>query len=575
MKLSIPATTFATLLAGKSVPSKSDTILYTELATKADSDIEIELLRRSYEQNSLRIKQKAKARIESKKRLLLAFHDVSREAFLATTGKLCDPTTATDLGVLDDSCHPDQFCIEDSASELGGVCAKVVVRKADNHQVEAHVEGGGVDVEDVGGEELLAKGSRSGDIVGVMKQKTQVRDGSESKVQGGDEYMTAVDRGDFSNGGYKDSSYGDVDGSVNSKYHEYESVEPIDEGRQGVEDSVKTVSSSKLLKPASMQNIWKADHILERSRAGSEEYLSLVSGECNPGTNDGYVDVGIFNGCGGNGFFCSKDSSSNLGGTCVNIGSTADESLPSRDLFEGGNHRHLLTSCDYLNGTSGEKCSGLRACMGLSSDFIANNIGCGSCNGYGACRGLSATSSVGEGSCNGGNGCRNLNTKIGNSFSTASTLTVNDQSCNQYYACSYGQVTIHVMECTRAWVLGEIPPLARRAATKMELVKTCLATQLLDSTVAMIATPAYPPQGILQLQIRVVMVHIRALRRQMEVRVTKRLHALKGQNCCNGEEACKQITSANMTVNQNSCNMKGACKFPSGDDIVIEGGCTG
>ena len=97
-----------------------------------------------------------------------------------------------------------------------------------------------------------------------------------------------------------------------------------------------------------------------------------------------------------------------------------------------------------------------------------------------------ATSSVGEGSCNGGNACR------GASFSTASTLTVNDQSCNQYYACSYGggkfsfqyrnnynvvlyqphfdfplisiecyatketliSVTIHVMECTRAWVLG-------------------------------------------------------------------------------------------------------------------------
>ena len=395
MKLSIPATTFATLIAGNSVLSKSDTILYTELATKTDSDIEIELLRRSYEQNSLRIKQKAKARIESKKRLLLAFHDVSREAFLATTGKLCDPTTATDLGVLDDSCHPDQFCIEDSASELGGVCAKVVVRKADNHQVEAHVEGGGVDVEDVGGEEVLAKGSRSGDIVGVMKQKTQVRDGSESKVQGGDEYMTAVDRGDFSNGGYKDSSYGDVGGFVDSKYHEYESVEPIDEGRQGVEDGVKAVSSSKLLKPASVQDIWKADRILERSRAGSEEYLSLVSGECNPGTNDGYVDVGIFKGCGGNGFFCSKDSSSNLGGTCVNIGgSTSDESLLSRDLFEGGNHRHLLTSCDYLNGTSGEKCSGLHACGDLSSDFIANKIGCGSCNGYGACRGLSGTFSI-------------------------------------------------------------------------------------------------------------------------------------------------------------------------------------
>ena len=28
---------------------------------------------------------------------------------------------------------------------------------------------------------------------------------------------------------------------------------------------------------------------------------------------------------------------------------------------------------------------------------------------------------------------------FGASFTIASTLTVNDQSCNQYYACSYGE----------------------------------------------------------------------------------------------------------------------------------------
>ena len=171
MKLSIPAATFATLLAGKPVPSKSDTILYTELATKTGSDIDIELLRRSYEQKFRHLKQKAKARIESKKRLLLAFHEFSREAFLATTEKLCDPiAVATDLGILDNSCLPNQFCNEDSASELGGVCAKIVVRKIDNPDVE----GRGVNVEDAG-EGVVAKGSRDGDIVGVMKQKTQVR----------------------------------------------------------------------------------------------------------------------------------------------------------------------------------------------------------------------------------------------------------------------------------------------------------------------------------------------------------------------------------------------------------------
>eukprot|EP00956_Cyclotella_meneghiniana_P008961 scaffold12299_cov85-Cyclotella_meneghiniana.AAC.9 len=386
MKLSIPAATFATLLSGKSILSKSDTIFYTELATKSD-DIDIDALRRSYEQKSLHLKQKARARIENKKRLLLAFHEVSREAFLATTAKLCDPTAATDLGVLDNSCPPNQFCIDDSTSALGGVCAKVVVRKVGDH---------------LGEDGVVTKSSRNGDIARVMKQKTQVRDGLESEVNvGGDEYIYAVDEDEYYDRGYKDNhglnvtiesndSYVDVDGFV---------------VREGIDDGVKTVSSPRLLKLSSMQDSWKAEHILERSRAGSEEYSSLVGGECNPGTNDRFVDVGIFNGC-SNGYFCSKDSSSNLGGTCVNIArGTSDTFLIPRDLFEGEKHRHLLT-CDYLNGTSGEKCSGFRACGDLSPDFIANNIGCGSCNAFGACRGLSATSSVGEGSCNGGNACR-------------------------------------------------------------------------------------------------------------------------------------------------------------------------
>ena len=42
-----------------------------------------------------------------------------------------------------------------------------------------------------------------------------------------------------------------------------------------------------------------------------------------------------------------------------------------------------------------------------------------------------------------------------------------------------------------------------------------------------------------------------------------------GQNCCNGEEACKQIESANMTMIQNSCNMKAACQFASGMCVTV------
>ena len=372
MKHRIPAATFTLLLSGKSVLSKSDTVLYTELATKAASDVDIELLRRLYEQKFLHIKQKAKARVENKKRLVLAFHEVSREAFFATTGKVCDPTAAaTDVGILDNSCLPNQFCIEDSASELGGVCAKVVVRKVDDQRDEAHIEGGRISVEDVGGGEVVA--------VGSMKQKTQVRDGSESNDKfGGDEYLAGVDWEGYDDGGYEDNRGLDF---VDSKYRQNVSVELTDEDREVVVDGVKAFSGPKLLKPFSMQDSWKAAHILERSREGSQGYLPLVGGECNPGTIDGFVDVSIL-GC-SSGHFCAKDSYSNLGGTCVNIGVTTD-------FHEGGKHRHLLT-CAYLNGTSGEKCSGLHACGDLSSDFIANNVGCGSCNAYGACTGLSGT----------------------------------------------------------------------------------------------------------------------------------------------------------------------------------------
>lgn len=47
--------------------------------------------------------------------------------------------------------------------------------------------------------------------------------------------------------------------------------------------------------------------------------------------------------------------------------------------------RRRLSSCTFLNGTDGQKCSAEGACSGLSTEFISNNIGCGSCNAYGGC----------------------------------------------------------------------------------------------------------------------------------------------------------------------------------------------
>jgi hypothetical protein len=48
-----------------------------------------------------------------------------------------------------------------------------------------------------------------------------------------------------------------------------------------------------------------------------------------------------------------------------------------------------LTECTYLNGTAGIKCSGSQACVDLSSSFIINLIGCGSCNAFGSCSRIS------------------------------------------------------------------------------------------------------------------------------------------------------------------------------------------
>lgn len=76
---------------------------------------------------------------------------------------------------------------------------------------------------------------------------------------------------------------------------------------------------------------------------------------------------------------CATDDSS-PDGVCV------DNTILYNE-FEVDNNHHIrghrrMVACNYANGTSGGmKCSGGLACAGLSPDFIANNIGCGSCNG--------------------------------------------------------------------------------------------------------------------------------------------------------------------------------------------------
>ena len=265
----------------------------------SDSEL-VDHVRLKVEQKYLQLREMMKSKSSLKKLML-------QGGSVVTTKKECKPTSASpDTGIL--NCPINQVCIQDSASMLGGVCAKVVHGNAS-----------------------LAQDKVGGDIMasGVVE---------------------------------------DPDVVVGGNF--------VAEAQPG----------GKALKPFAVKDKLNAERILKGSRAGLEEYLPSVSGECSPGTNDGFVDVGILNGC-DFGHVCVRDPHSNIGGTCVNIGGTSDMSHITRDLFEGGKHRHLLT-CDYLNGTSGEKCSGMLACGDLSSDFIANNIGCGSCNAFGACRGL-------------------------------------------------------------------------------------------------------------------------------------------------------------------------------------------
>eukprot|EP00956_Cyclotella_meneghiniana_P002835 scaffold3343_cov51-Cyclotella_meneghiniana.AAC.3 len=641
MKLNIPATAFATLLSGKPVLSKSDTILYTEAATKTDSEIKMEL------QKSL---------LEQKKMLLKTFHQKAQESYLSTPAKTCDPTTTANHGIL--GCPANQVCIGDPTSLLGGVCTEAVHETGDSsagyvdgsktifggnsydevyemNERNEHVDGSvgsnyggnaiemfegvaydgekgdveGIKYGDIGGNNGRIKSdaglsdggvwSNNGEEVNMISDEygvsdsemvnhvrlkveqkyLQLREMMKSKsslkklmLQGGSVVTTkkeckptsaSPDTGILNcpiNQVCIQDSASMLGGVCAKVVHGNASLAQDEVGEDivamVVEDQDVVVGGNfvaeaqpggKALKPFAVKDKLNAERILKGSRAGLEEYLPSVSGECSPGTNDGFVDVGILNGC-DVGHVCVRDPHSNIGGTCVNIGGTSDTSRISRGLFGGVKHRHLLT-CDYLNGTSGEKCSGMHACGDLSSDFIANNIGCGSCNAFGACRGLTATSSVGEGSCNGGNACR------GGTFTT-STLTVNDQSCNQYYACSYGEGYAYISDKSCVGVYACMGLIGNSTIGEESCNKDGACQ---DLSVAMTVTPANP------LLIKAVMISSLAQKHLGTLRLGLEAATIHTHNCCNGEGACMGVTSANMTVLQDSCNMKEACRGSSGE----------
>jgi hypothetical protein len=116
-------------------------------------------------------------------------------------------------------------------------------------------------------------------------------------------------------------------------------------------------------------------------------------GECVFNDNNEAVDSGILTHCGET-ETCVKDSTSSLGGLCVDV----DESYA--DILV---ERQLSTACTFRNGTPGTKCVGAYACDG---HLDIANIGCGSCIGDKSCNWLlSRDITVGEESCIGYKAC--------------------------------------------------------------------------------------------------------------------------------------------------------------------------
>ena len=272
-----------------------------------------------WERKSLDLKRTVKAKLDIRTKV---GHD---DWHLGTTGDECTPfkyvheNNATkkyerdvDVGILRGCDNPDHYCIGDTQSSLGGICARV--KTADEH----------VKVVD-----------KLGSMVNV---------------------------------------------------HEVRELKPANEDKADGTDST-TTKSTRTLKMVTVKDKLRAMYILEQNKAGGGEYSNLIGEECEVGNNPGFVDVGILDGCKHVGHICIEEPSSSLGGLCVDIGADVDKVIDSFQSFSP-NGVSRLVACTYSNGTSGEKCAGSRACDGLSGSFISSNIGCGSCNSYGACSGL-------------------------------------------------------------------------------------------------------------------------------------------------------------------------------------------
>jgi len=127
-------------------------------------------------------------------------------------------------------------------------------------------------------------------------------------------------------------------------------------------------------------------------------------GECFFNDNNEAVDSGILTRCRET-ETCVKDSTSPLGGLCVDVDESYADIWVGRQLSGEETQASLMPAttdveCTFRNGTLGTKCVGLNAC----SYTDITKIDCGSCIGEKSCYDMIPVI-VGEESCIGENAC--------------------------------------------------------------------------------------------------------------------------------------------------------------------------
>ena len=150
-----------------------------------------------------------------------------------------------------------------------------------------------------------------------------------------------------------------------------------------------------------------------------------------------FTDVGILTPCPIG--TCVEDSTSSLGGRCVELFSEedyySDSEVTGGVTFGIGTQRHLQT-CTLADGTASTRCTGRLACVNQNYATVA----CGSCNGAKSCMGM-YKAIVEEGSCNGAKSCYQVSGGVDmigmigvNEYGYS---VVGEGSCNGHYSCGY------------------------------------------------------------------------------------------------------------------------------------------